>query len=172
MNAEYDFKKYRMAWSLFSFSSLDALIASEDGIYLTKELEKHLVKIESAVGMRFPCGMNPHIASVKLNHNPISAYPKPLFFYFVIYIFEVFVQTVFRFLGFHMYEPKSGADSREGYTLTYWKRDPTIKNGTACCPIVFAHGMGGLWCYIYFVYELMRANPTRAIFLVDIRYAG
>jgi hypothetical protein len=37
----------------------------------------------------------------------------------------------------------------------------------------FIHGIGGgLFCYIYFIYELMRANARRAIFLIELPHVS
>lgn len=175
-----------MAWSLFSYPSYDELQRAENGAGLSKELNILLKDMEAAMKLQFPPGRNPHISPIKLNHNRVLAYPKPFIFYAVIFFSEICVQAIFRVLGFRVYKSTSirgwrdttscwgGLQRAGGYSLTYWKRDPATENLglNSMHPIVFAHGMGGLWCYIYFVFELMKANPSRTIFLVDIRYAG
>ncbi|KAJ3060477.1 hypothetical protein HDU98_003554 [Podochytrium sp. JEL0797] len=150
-----------LAWAMFSESSFDEMSTNPSKEARVLEVHKVLELFEHQLNMRFHIGHNPRLSTVKLNSNPVDAYPKPLIFYIVMKGLEC-VEVIFL--------NSFGYRRRVENGLAYWVRYPSDVSDAndSATPIVFVHGIGvGLFQYMGFAHELSKTQ-SRPIFLIEL----
>ncbi|CAJ0841257.1 13782_t:CDS:10 [Entrophospora sp. SA101] len=173
---------HRLAWSFFG--------CGFDQIQ-NKEHENEIIEIISLIeisnNIKFPEGYNPNCKCIKLTLDPVKAIPRPFIYYMSIYVLNYIVRV---FLGLCGFEHKSCKESiLNGYwsstlefdiqeenslsslsKISYWYFNPSNKKRKKKAPIVFIHGVGGLFCYFTFIKKLRKLN--RPLFLVELPYVS
>uniref|UniRef100_A0A7S3PQ22 AB hydrolase-1 domain-containing protein n=1 Tax=Aplanochytrium stocchinoi TaxID=215587 RepID=A0A7S3PQ22_9STRA len=149
-----------IAWAFFH-SEMDEL----KGIKHAEEQVENIVQlIEDWAKIKLDSGYNSNTTCMRLNLDPVISSHRPLLYYLVTSgVFSVLLKAVLNYEGFTKH--KSGS-------LAYWHYKPTIALDTGSKnypPIVFCHGLGvGVLPYINFILELMKHNPGREIFLIQL----
>ncbi|KAJ7253331.1 hypothetical protein B0H12DRAFT_1017571 [Mycena haematopus] len=146
-----------------------------------EEIEEYMLIVEKALGRKLEPGRVPGVQSLRLSFDPIHALHRPLIWYIIVAIVDTFTSVLLLSLGFKHYAPRRPhfrtfpprpllyLFSKPGVTphFPYWYHPP--RAGESKIPILFLHGIGiGLYPYVPLFRELLRADPTRSIVLVEI----
>ncbi|KAJ6500717.1 hypothetical protein C8R45DRAFT_78955 [Mycena sanguinolenta] len=146
-----------------------------------EEIEEYILIAEKSLGRKLEPGRVPDVQSLRLSFDPIQALHRPLIWYIVIAIVNALSSVMLLSLGFKHYAPRHPhfrtfpprpllyLFSKPGVTphFPYWYRPPRA-SAESKNPILFLHGIGiGLFPYVPMLRQLLRADPTRSLVLVE-----
>ncbi|KAJ6457101.1 hypothetical protein C8R47DRAFT_995951 [Mycena vitilis] len=162
-----------LLWAMFASTSEDASPEWD------QEIDEYISIVEKSLGRKLEPGRTPGVQSLRLSFDPIQMLHRPLIWYMIVSLVDTLTSVFLLSLGFKHYAPRSWFSafpprpilsllSRPAATphFPYWYRPPrAVAQST---PILFLHGIGiGLHPYVPLFREILRADPTQSILLVE-----
>ncbi|KAF7298468.1 hypothetical protein MKEN_01371900 [Mycena kentingensis (nom. inval.)] len=161
-------------WALFASTPENASPEWRD------EIDEYISMVETSLGRKLESGRVEGVDSLRLSFDAVKMVHRPLVWYLIVSLVDMTTAIFLLLLGFKHYAPpgylrafppraftslvsKRGANAH----FPYWYRPPRGDTPTTT-PLLFLHGIGiGLHPYVPFIRELLRADPTRAIVLIE-----
>ncbi|KAJ7118980.1 hypothetical protein C8R44DRAFT_707271 [Mycena epipterygia] len=146
-----------------------------------QEIDEYMSTVEKSLGRKLEPGRAPDVKSLRLSFDPIHMLHRPLIWYMIVALVDTLTSAFLLSLGFKHYAPRRpcfntfpprpllSLFSKPAATLhfPYWYRPPR-PSAQSKSPILFLHGIGiGLHPYVPLFRELLRADPTQSLLLVE-----
>ncbi|KAJ7184526.1 hypothetical protein C8R46DRAFT_462335 [Mycena filopes] len=145
-----------------------------------EEIDEYVSTVEKSLGHKLEPGRTPGVQSLRLSFDPIHTLHRPLIWYMIVGLVDSLTSVLLLSLGFKHYSPRGffrAFPPRPILSLfskraanphfPYWYRPP--RAGSSKNPILFLHGIGiGLHPYVPLFWELLRADPTQSLVLVEL----
>lgn len=130
-----------------------------------EEAAEIITTFEEKLHVRFEPGYNPVLRSMRLSLDEPLMEHRPLIFYAFIKSVTAVSNTTYRLLGFRPHYRNSSTQ------VKYWYYKGSAA-GSKKRPIVFVHGIGGLFAYVPFIFQLWRfGHPIIAIEMAHVSMA-
>ncbi|KAJ7042025.1 hypothetical protein C8F04DRAFT_994318 [Mycena alexandri] len=161
-------------WALFATTPEHASPEWKD------EIDEYISTVEKSLGRKLEPGRAPGVQSLRLSFDPIHTLHRPLIWYMIVGLVDTLTSVLLLSLGFKHYSPpgffrafpprpilslfsKRAANPH----FPYWYCPP--RGAHTKNPILFLHGIGiGLHPYVPLFREVLRADPTQSVILVEL----
>ncbi|KAH7100217.1 hypothetical protein BKA62DRAFT_258274 [Auriculariales sp. MPI-PUGE-AT-0066] len=142
-----------------------------------EELAQYVKSFEEKIETTLPAGHNSHVKSIRLTLDEVNIVHRPLVWYMIVAHVDFLTFCALNLLGFTHYaspkwftvfpfRPYTTFGNRSPSEVSYWHRPHRSLQKR---PILFIHGLGiGLWAYIRFFFQLVRAEPEVGVLAVEL----